>query len=436
MELTLASSQISELLKNNRVLFLRTVPESPDFTNNSKFKVIVSGYEESVELEVYSNQLIDLIGLFDATIFDKSNVDILYVWNIKSLATYFHFKTGKYFTPNLLFYDLKIIENFFNIRKNIPNNLEESINRMNVFSKHKNWQMVYKNIHMPMSLRVLPSIESTPILDEESKKPVYPYYEIEGQTNGRMNCYNKFANCYLPHNMGFETKSILKPRGYNMLFASSDFRHCEVTVLQWLSDDPRLLQLLESGEDLHQSIYEIITGDPCNSDVKRNISKKIFLPVMYGCGSGGLSNSLKLPESVCSEIISRIKSEFRVSWEWMKGKQEEAKQGMVKDLFGRPRLFKKEESYLARNFAVQGVAATVCQEKLINLYKNFNGTKTKIAYSVHDGFGLVGEIKDAKQIYDTIKDTCEKESKLCAGLKMKVEVKFGKKLNEMKVFWK
>ena len=61
MELTLASSQISELLKNNRVLFLRTVPESPDFTNNSKFKVIVSGYEESVELEVYSNQLIDLI---------------------------------------------------------------------------------------------------------------------------------------------------------------------------------------------------------------------------------------------------------------------------------------------------------------------------------------------------------------------------------------
>ena len=274
MELTLASSQISELLKNNRVLFLRTVPESPDFTNNSKFKVIVSGYEESVELEVYSNQLIDLIGLFDATIFDKSNVDILYVWNIKSLATYFHFKTGKYFTPNLLFYDLKIIENFFNIRKNIPNNLEESINRMNVFSKHKNWQMVYKNIHMPMSLRVLPSIESTPILDEESKKPVYPYYEIEGQTNGRMNCYNKFANCYLPHNMGFETKSILKPRGYNMLFASSDFRHCEVTVLQWLSDDPRLLQLLESGEDLHQSIYEIITGDSCNSDVKRNISKK------------------------------------------------------------------------------------------------------------------------------------------------------------------
>ena len=71
-----------------------------------------------------------------------------------------------------------------------------------------------------------------------------------------------------------------------------------------------------------------------------------------------------------------------------------------------------------------------------DLYKNFNGTKTKIAYSVHDGFGLVGEIKDAKQIYDTIKDTCEKESKLCAGLKMKVEVKFGKKLNEMKVFWK
>jgi len=335
---------------------------------------------------------------------------------------------------------LKLIENFLNIRKPAPENFLEVINRVKLAVKAKSWQQIYKTIHLPLSLRVLPVIETYPLLNEQTKRTEFPFYEIEGQISGRMNCLSKFAKCYLPHRMGPEIKAVLKPRGYNVRFLCSDFRHCEVTVLQWLSNDPKLLDILESGADLHNQIYEIVTGDTCDSENKRRISKKIFLPVMYGCGASGLAQNIGVSQNVASELISRIKTQFSTSWDWMASKQDEAKNGEVADYFGRTRTFGDKETYLARNFSVQGVAATVCQEKLIDLFSKLNTLddkdKLRLAFSVHDGFGLVCQVKSAHDSYKLVKEVCETESKLCTGLKMKVEIKFGVKLDQMKVLWK
>lgn len=428
---------IADLLEVNRSVFLKTEPEVPDFTSSATFKIIIFGARQKVELDVDPTNITGLIALFDATIFDKEKVDRLYVWNLKSLGSYFHFFGKKYITPTTSIIDLKIIENFLNIRKIAPENLIEAVNRVKQTVQHK-WQNVYKTIHLPLALRVLPTIESTPLLDEEHKKTVFPYYEIEGQFSGRMNCLKKFAKSYLPHNMGPEIKKSLKPRGYGVRFLYSDFRHCEVTVLQWLSKDQKLKDILESGADLHAKIYEIVTGDQCNTDNKRKLSKIMFLPVIYGCGSTGLAKNLGVTETIAVELINRIKSEFSTACDWIQSQQEAAKTGVILDYFGRPRMFGEKEHYLARNFVVQGVAATVCQEKLINLHRtlDLDHERAYIVFSVHDGFGLVCKIEAARETYKLVKEICEKESVLCPGLKMKVEIKFGAKLDQMKVLWK
>lgn len=433
MDMYDASWQIAELLETNRSVFLKLEPEVPDFTTNSPFKVLVIGASSRVELDVTPKDLLGLIGLFDSTIFNSERVTSLYTYNLKALASYFHFVTKKYFTPTTSIIDLKVIENFLNIRKNSPENLVEAVNRTKLVIKNKNWLPVYKSIHLPLSLRVLPSIETTPLLNEESKGPVYPFYEIEGQINGRMNCFKKFAKTYLPHNMGPDVRSVLKPKGYGYIFLYSDFRHCEITVLQWLSGDLKLKQILDSGADLHEQIYEILTGDKCDTENKRNLSKKIFLPVMYGCGSGALAERIKIPDTVAKELISRTKHHFSTAWEWMYSRQEEAKRGIVTDYFGRPREFNEKEAYSARNFSTQGVAATVCQEKLIDLHKSIDGERVRIAFSVHDGYGLISAVDAAPEAYRQVKAVCESESRHCKGLRMKIEVKFGPKLDQMKV---
>ena len=111
-------------------------------------------------------------------------------------------------------------------------------------------------------------------------------------------------------------------------------------------------------------------------------------------------------------------------------------QKVVYDYFQRPKTLKDNECYLARNFAVQGVAATACQEKLIALHKELNTEKAYLIFSVHDGFGLLCKTEYAQETYKLVKRTCEEESILCPGLKMKVEIKFGARLDEMKVLWK
>lgn len=440
MNLYDASYQLTEIIEQDKSLYLKFDPEVPDFSILSPFKITVFGSRQVVSLDVNSDNIVHLIGIFDATIFDKTRIDRLYCWNLKSLASYFHFVKQKQLHPTTNIFDLKIIENFLNIHQKAPENLFEAVNRMKVIVKNKRWQKLYKSIHLPLALKILPAIETYPLLNEQAKRSEFPYYEIEGQINGRLNCLRKFSKCYLPHNMGPDVKSVLKPRGYGMRFICSDFRHCEVTVLQWLTGDPNLLEILNSGADLHNQIYEIITGDKCDSETKRNLSKKMFLPVMYGCGSSGLAQTLKISDKVASELINRIKTHFSKAWEWMRERQDIAKKGEIEDYFGRPRTFPENESYLARNFSVQGVAATACQEKLIDLF-NFintmdNPSNLSLAFSVHDGFGMVCNVKSAAESYKIVKRICETESVLCPGLVMKVEVKFGVKLNQMKVLWK
>jgi hypothetical protein len=99
-------------------------------------------------------------------------------------------------------------------------------------------------------MRVLPAIETYPLLDETERTAKYAYYEIEGQTNGRLRCLKKFSKGYVPHAMGPDVQTSMKPRGYNLGFICPDVKYCEIAVLQWLSGDSKLKTLLESDEDL------------------------------------------------------------------------------------------------------------------------------------------------------------------------------------------
>lgn len=429
------SWQLADLLESSDSVFLKTEPEVLDFTDsNAQGKIVILTQRGRVDFEVTPKSIQSIMGLMDQTIFNPERVDRLYVWNFKSLVSYARFYNAKFVIPQNSIIDLKPIEGFLGLRKKPPENFHEVVNRTKAVVRLGGWQRVYKSIHQPLFLTVLPAIENTALLNEHSRRPEHPYYEIEGQINGRMNCAKRFVKCYLPHNMGPDQRRVLKPRGYDLRFVTADFRHCEVNVLQWLSKDEALGQIIESGEDVHKRIYEIVTGDSCDTENKRKISKVMYLPVMYGCGPKGLANNLGLAESVGEELFNRIRSKFSTSMQWMMDHQERAKTEIIRDHFGRPRHFKPEESYLVRNFIVQAVAATVCQEKLIELHKALDSAR--IAFSVHDGFGMITEVRKAKKTYDILKGVMESESRLCPGLRMKIEVKFGTRLDNLKVLWK
>jgi hypothetical protein len=437
MDLYDLAEQLSDLLDGTRSAFLKTEPEVPDHTDPSPFTLVLfAGAGRLTIPDVTRDDIVGLAGLLDATAFDKDRVDRLYVWNFKSLCTYFHAATGKFLAPTTSLIDLKVVENFLGIRKPPPENMAACVDRVKAAVHYKGWQPVYKSVHLPLILKVLPAIEATPLLNEATKRSEYPYYEIEGQTNGRMNCLKKFAKSYLPHNMGPDVRAVLKPKGYGYRFLYADFHYNEVAVLQWLSKDRVLGAMLAADRDLYTQIYELVTKDACDTDKKRKMAKLMILAVMYGSGKRGLAESLSLPEPVAGELIHRLGAEIPEAMQWMEDRAEAAKAGQVLDYFSRPRTFPEGQHYLARSAAIQGVAATVCQEKLIDLSGRLDSSRAYIAFSVHDGFGAVTRVDAAHDTYKVVKATLESESKLCPGLTMKVDIKFGAKLNAMKVLWR
>jgi hypothetical protein len=438
MDLHEVGWRLADLLQGkNTTVFLRTDPEVLDHTTHQLGKLLIETGRGKLEIPFGGDAISirNIKGILDATIFNKEQVRILFGWNFKSLMTYLRFHIPTVAPPEVSLIDLQVVERFLGITKKRPETFVEAVNRARVVSQTTAWKSVYQKIHQPLMVKVLPAIETTPLLNVRERRAVYPYYEIEGQTNGRLSCFKRFG--YLPHNMGPSEKEVLKPRGEGYRFLCADYRSCEVLVLQWLSKDKILCEIIESGKDLHSEIYRVVTKTECDSPAKRKISKGIFLPVMYGCGPETLANRLSLPLASGQELVHRVRTIFSGAYDWVCAAQEQAKvKETIQDFFGRRRSFAESEAYLARNFVVQGVAATFCLEKLIQLYAAIADLDAKIVFSVHDGFGMIFQEKIARDLYKLVKHNLESPSRLCEGLKIETEIKFGVKLSDLRVVWK
>lgn len=435
---SLVFSELKELSEISDMIYVRMEPEVPDFTINQSFKLIVYG-KRTVEIEINPSIVQQIATLLDNTIFNKENKLSVLIWNAKPLFSYMnHYLVKNKFVTNVIIYDLFVIESFLCIKEKTPLSLKESLIRFKNFINIKSWKSIYQKIHLPLIVHTIPNLENTPLLHELDKVAKYAYYEIEGQKNGRLRSYGKFSRSYLPHTLGEEQKKILKPKERQQIFMLADINNCEVTFLQILSGDKKLKQFLESGLDVYKQIYETITGDNCDSDKKRSYCKLIFLPVVYGCGSQTLSENLKIHESIAKDLIKRVYHYFPNALEWITEKSKEAKnKNYLEDYFGRKRIFDESNFYTSRNFVVQGPAATVCLEKLIEIDKKIQEYNfVKLAFTVHDSYGILCYPNQAKELYYSIKNIVNSESKLIPNLHLDLHAQFGPKLNNLKTFYK
>jgi DNA polymerase I-like protein with 3'-5' exonuclease and polymerase domains len=185
---------------------------------------------------------------------------------------------------------------------------------------------------------------------------------------------------------------------------------------------------------LYSGIFTLVTDLECNTPEKRRVGKEAFLMVVYGAGKGAVAKRLGIPEESCQDAgqphLQRLPGGLRLD----QGAVAEAEAvGTIRDYFGRRRSFSPETAYEARNFVVQGVAATVCLEILIELYKRFEGTTTRLCFSIHDGYGLVHELERITDTLAAIKNVLQRESSLCPGLRLKSECQAGIRLDELHV---
>jgi hypothetical protein len=410
-------------------LVVRTEPEVIDFTVDRPAHLVISDEDRLIRIPLSSDlkRFRETMGCFQELL---ENPDILLIgWNLKSFLSYHRYRVGKDFKPKGALLDLRVMERYFGMDKKCPEYLNEAKVRLSVVAGMPKWaklKEIYGKIYIPLISEIVPQMETIGIIHQEKRQKLHACYDIAGQVHGRMKCTN-FVNGYNPHTLSEEDKSQLRPPNYEETFISLDFKHMEVSVLQWLTGDEYLAELLNGEDDVYETIWKSVTG--ISGSGHRQHGKDIFLPVVYGMGSQTLGEKLGIKEESASKLINKVYTKFRKSFEWVKRQQDNTIDGICHDAFGRRH--QVDEKYKIRNFIVQSPAALICLDKLVKLHKALEGL-ARIGMHVHDGYVIFANRENFFKVAKIAKGVLEAEDELYPGLLLKSSCQTGEKLNEVK----
>lgn len=426
-------ASFESILEQNRNQDLVVLVDVMDWTSGKPSSITLNYSKFSLEVTFPTDQkgISELAGLL---LFYFSNPNVILIsWNLKNFISYIYAKTGRKPKLESKVFDLKTLEHYLGIWEEKPKTFLEAKQRLLKVVKHPSWiylKDIYKDIYLPLILDVIPEIEVIGVTNQKTRQLLHSYYDISGQLNGRMKCSKELVRGFNPHTLGEEDKSVLKPPAFDHAFMYLDFKHMEVSMLQWLSGDPVLGSILESGEDLYFAIWKILTTLDCN-ETYREKCKSLFLPVVYGQGINSVAERANIPIDTAKKLVQRIYTKFPVAIDWIKKQQINLVDNWAKDKFGRMRRFDIGEEYKIRNFVVQSPAALFCLLKLIRL-KDKLGPNAKLGFHIHDGYVLFSPVYEVWRNKELAIEALESEELMFPGLKCKVTCKIGKTLASLK----
>jgi len=426
MDFVKLAVDLQAVVKTGSVFYLATEPGIIDFTESCDPLVILYHKDTQFSIKIDIKNLFGVISLIKTAFFDNENITLL-TWGIKSLFSYIRFYTKADFEYKCQIFDLKIMERYFGVESKAPKSLSEAVERIKIISKSPVFdklKLVYNRVHVPL-MRVLPRMETRGILDLSVNKILYSYYEIEGQSNGRLRCHEAYRNAFVPHTVGVQNRVHFRPNGLNTIFMHLDYKNMEVSMLEWLTKDEKLKEILDSEQDFYKAVFKLVTGVECDNEAKRNMCKTFFLPVIFGMQHKNLAEELSISVTSAEKLISRIYSLFPKSLKWIEDFQNSEN---CSNPFGRTRVFDK--LIQKRNFIVQSSAALACCEKLIKLIDGLDGI-AEVAFCVHDGYYLYVELSKFKLTRQLAIELLESDSELFPGLRLKVKCKTGTNLEQL-----
>lgn len=410
----------------NQDIYLCPEPELLDFTKSGKLHVDSKYSSLEIPFSEKSLHFNEMLGILQ--LLGGENAIIL-TWKWHNVLSYILHRTKSSFKISGKIFDLQFLESYFGESNSAPKTFEEAITRLSKLIKKNNWNQVYKiyqKVYLPL-IECIPALENYNLSYKNKKIKVYPNYEIDGQSNGRLRCSNPFRYSYNPHVLTPEDKENLCLPDLDHYFLHFDYKHQEVSVLQWLSQDAFMEEILIQ-KDFYTGVWEILTGASSSKEA-RQLCKSIFLPVFYGLGAEALSQRTKWPLDSCKKLINKLYKTFPEAIGWMKRQQNSVEEtGVAIDYFGRIRAF--ETSYKARNFFVQSPASLICLHKLVLLNKVLN-KRGSICMHIHDGYVLATHRRNVDEVYQVAKEVLEAQDELYPELRLKVDCKVGKRLDQL-----
>lgn len=222
--------------------------------------------------------------------------------------------------------------------------------------------------------------------------------------------------------LGREIRKAFVPRDKNHCIISCDYSQIELRIMASMSNDERLLEAFQQGEDIHRRTAALVFQIPqeeVTPDMRRK-AKEVNFGILYGIGVFGLKTRLKISQQHAKEIIDTYFSTFKNVKAFMDASIQSAREkGFAETLLGRRRFLKNinSKNFSLRNFEervainmpIQGTAADMIKLAMINIHNELAKRKydTKMILQVHDELVFDALKSETDEVVPLVKDLME-----------------------------
>lgn len=222
---------------------------------------------------------------------------------------------------------------------------------------------------------------------------LHPSFHLHRTATGRLSSSNPNLQ-NIPRSSSVRSLFVA-PDGYQLLVA--DYDQIELRVMAMFSQDKQMCRIFRNNEDIHagaaallykKSIDEV-TGD------ERQVGKGVNFLTAYGGGAGKLANTTDITFEEAKQLIDNYYRQFAGITEWKRDVIATGRiRGYVETLSGRRRRLKDLTSSddearsraerQAVNAVVQGSAADLCKQAMVDVRNVLHGTGASLLVQVHD----------------------------------------------------
>ncbi len=180
-------------------------------------------------------------------------------------------------------------------------------------------------------------------------------------------------------------------------FLSLDYSQIELRVLASLGNIKNLIEVCNSGEDIHKATASKVFGVPIDqvTPEMRRKAKTVNFGIVYGISAYGLKQRLGISFAEARQTIDLFKSNFEGIDQYEDSQIAFARtNGYVKTILNRRRYFpdinspiRMKRSFSERaavNATIQGSAADLIKVAMNKVSKLLEGKKTKMILQIHD----------------------------------------------------
>tara|TARA_B100002051_G_scaffold276694_1_gene326989 strand:+ start:33488 stop:35881 length:2394 start_codon:yes stop_codon:yes gene_type:complete len=206
-------------------------------------------------------------------------------------------------------------------------------------------------------------------------------------------------------------KAFVPEKGYSLV--AIDYSQIELRIAAILSEDPSLMEIFKSGEDVHsgvaQRVFQVSESEVTNN--MRRQAKVINFGILYGMGVNALRQNLgaDTTREAAQEFLNAYFNTFTRLAEYLEETKSYARQhGYTKTMFGRRRHFpgisssvpfiRAQAERMAINAPIQGSQSDIIRIAMVEIDQYLKKEKleknVRPLLQVHDE--LIFEIKDSK----------------------------------------